>query len=166
MIRTALYVLLLPILLGMSPSSVAACDLQKNRQFDFWLGNWEVIAAGKVVGQNRITKELGGCVLHESYSTPSGYAGESFNMYDQVTDQWHQSWVDNSGLLLTLNGQFDGKSMQLSGTGKNAKGQAVIHRITWTPKEDKSVRQHWQVSSDGGESWITAFDGTYIKQNN
>jgi hypothetical protein len=38
-------------------------------------------------------------------------------------------------------------------------------RITWTPSPDGSeVRQHWEVSSDDGVTWQTAFDGHYRRR--
>ena len=39
--------------------------------------------------------------------------------------------------------------------------RGVRHRITWTPRPDGTVRQHWQTSLDGGATWTTAFDGAY-----
>ena len=41
---------------------------------------------------------------------------------------------------------------------------AAINRITWPPRADGSVRQHWQTSSDDGASWTTVFDGLYFRQ--
>jgi hypothetical protein len=35
------------------------------------------------------------------------------------------------------------------------------NRITWTPRSPTEVRQHWEVSTDGGTTWRTVFDGTY-----
>jgi hypothetical protein len=36
----------------------------------------------------------------------------------------------------------------------------VRQRVTWTPRADGSVRQHWESSRDGA-SWHTDFDGIY-----
>jgi hypothetical protein len=45
-----------------------------------------------------------------------------------------------------------------------AEGSAAERqRITWTPG-DAEVRQHWEVSSDGGTTWRTAFDGRYVRR--
>ncbi|GAA0858544.1 hypothetical protein [Aliiglaciecola litoralis] len=148
-----------------STSSFAACDSAKFNQFDFWIGEWNVFnQKGKLAGTNSITKQLNNCVLEEKYLTPSGYAGQSLNIYKPGTDSWHQTWVDNSGLLLTLEGQFDGTAMVLSGTTLSPSGYFVLHRITWKPAPDKSVRQHWQSSNDKGQSWKTLFDGKYVKR--
>jgi hypothetical protein len=40
----------------------------------------------------------------------------------------------------------------------------TLHRITWEPREGGTVRQHWQASRDGVETWTTAFDGLYSKR--
>ncbi len=34
----------------------------------------------------------------------------------------------------------------------------------WIGTWNVTVRQHWQVSKDAGESWQDAFDGLYTKQ--
>ena len=50
----------------------------------------------------------------------------------------------------------------MSGSRPGPDGSQVIHRITWTPNEDGSVRQHWQTRRDG-DAWNTAFDGLYVR---
>ena len=142
----------------------AACDGPEHRQFDFWLGDWEVRVAGtdQLAGTNEITSILGGCVLLESYSTPSGYAGHSYNAFDRGTGMWHQTWVDNGGLVLKIDGGLDGEGrMVLVGPGVDPRGNEVLNRIIWTPHEDGSVQQTWTASADDGETWTPVFDGMY-----
>ena len=140
------------------------CDSAANKQFDFWVGDWEVrVATGKLAGYNRIEKKHAGCVLHEQYSTPTGYTGESFNIYDAGRKVWHQTWVDNTGTLLVLEGGLKDGSMVLSGETIDEKAVVTKHRITWTPNADASVRQHWE-STDASGKWITAFDGKYTRK--
>ncbi len=146
------------------PLQEAPCNGPEHRQFDFWLGDWEVraVADGRLAGTNEITSILDGCVLMESYSTPTGYAGHSFNAYDASTGQWHQTWVDNTGLVLKLDGGLDGEGrMVLSGPGVDPRGNEVVNRIVWTPREDGSVQQTWDMSPDSGATWRTVFDGMY-----
>ncbi len=147
--------------------SSPACAAPENRQFDFWLGDWEVtvVGTGQIAGTNNITSMLGGCVLHEAYETPTGYRGNSFNSYDGSTGQWHQTWVDNAGAVLTLDGGLVDGKMVLSGPGRDAQGNEIVNQITWTPHEDGAVQQTWLVSSDGGSTWTTAFDGLYRKKS-
>jgi hypothetical protein len=74
----------------------------------------------------------GECFLHKSYTTPGGYAGESFNIYGSTRGVWHQSWVDSGGLLLQLEGELDDGSMVLEGPGIGRGGVPIINRITWS----------------------------------
>lgn len=139
------------------------CDSPAHRQFDFWLGEWTVHTPdGKLAGVNRIEREYDGCVLHERYTTERGYRGESLNAYDPGLRRWHQTWVDNRGTLLLLEGSFQPPSMVMQGQ-TTTDGKVTRHRITWTPAPDGSVRQHWESTDDQGR-WSTAFDGRYTRK--
>ncbi len=43
----------------------------ENRQFDFWVGQWDVVDAssGVTAGSSRIEKELGECVIWENWTS-------------------------------------------------------------------------------------------------
>lgn len=139
----------------------APCTAPAYRQFDFWLGHWEVRGkAGRVVGTNRITAVHGGCALREQYDTGRGYEGSSLNAYDAGRRRWHQTWVDSSGLLLRLDGGLVDGRMVLEGETTGAAGAPTRHRITWTPQADGTVRQLWE-STDASGAWTVAFDGLY-----
>ena len=144
--------------------AAAACEAPEHRQFDFWLGHWNVHTPdGQLAGVNTISAEYGGCVLHERYDTGRGYSGESLNLYDAGRQRWHQTWVDTSGTLLLLEGGLRGESMVLEGQTTGKDGVVTRHRITWTPNADGSVRQHWE-SATTEDEWQTAFDGTYTRK--
>jgi hypothetical protein len=144
-------------------SGAPACSSPAHRQFEFWIGDWRVLRPdGSVAGTNHITLEYGGCVVHEHYVTGKGYSGESLNVYDASRKVWHQSWVDTDGLLLILEGHWNGKSMALEGRAPDANGKIVRQRITWTPNTDGSVRQLWESADDTG-AWTVVFDGKYTK---
>ncbi len=143
------------------------CSGEEYHQFDFWIGEWEVFdPKGKKVGENKIEKILNGCVLKESWVSASPNRGHSFNIYDQTKKQWHQTWVDNGGNLLQLDGKIHQGSMILKGMTQGQNGQ-VLNRITWTPEEEnkkKYVRQVWDISHDNGVTWQTIFDGLYVEK--
>ena len=142
------------------------CTAGAHRAFDFWAGSWEVHARdGRLAGHNDIVPMLIGCVLHEHYTTPTGYEGESFNVYDAARGVWHQTWVDNQGALLTLEGGFDAGRMVLSGTTQDAAGAITVQRITWSrvDGDPDRVRQLWEASTDGGTTWTVSFDGLYTR---
>jgi hypothetical protein len=143
----------------------APCDAPEYRQFDFWIGDWDVSAGDQAAGTNSIHPVHGGCALQENWqgSGAGGISGSSFNIYDQASGKWHQTWVDARGTLLQLDGGLVGGSMVLSGSRPAQTGGMALHRISWTPNEDGSVRQLWEASQDDGGSWSVLFDGLYVK---
>ena len=137
-----------------------ACDAAEHRQFDFWLGDWQVTTPdGQQAGRNSVTRALDGCVIHEHWDGAT-MRGESFNIWDRDRKRWHQTWVSSRGDLLVLEGAFTHGAMQMTGTSGPA-DKPVLNRITWTPRADGSVRQLWEVSADTGKTWRVIFDGTY-----
>jgi hypothetical protein len=138
------------------------CNAAEFRQFDFWLGDWDVTSRANPgsSSRNRITLINGGCTLREEYTTPLGYAGTSLNFYDAGRGVWHQTWIDNQGGALYLDGRLEGGSMVLATTADPQN----VQRITWTPLEDGRVRQHWEATTDGGKAWSTVFDGYYARR--
>jgi hypothetical protein len=145
-------------------SKPSPCEAAEYRAFDFWLGEWNVYGPeGRLAGTNNVTREYGGCVVHEHYKTGHEYSGESLNTYDASRKVWHQSWVDSSGLLLVLEGGLRDGKMVLEGQTVGAEGKATKQRITWTPNPDGSVRQLWE-STDASGKWVVAFDGKYTRK--
>jgi hypothetical protein len=143
------------------------CQGPEYRQFDFWIGHWDVYGAdGNKVGENRIDAFGNGCALLENWSGSSGVTGKSLTMYDATDRQWHQTWVDSSGSRLLLDGGLVDGNMVMGSESPNptAPGATVRQRIHWTPAPDGSVRQLWETSTDGGHSWSVAFDGRYVKR--
>lgn len=145
---------------------LAPCSAPEFRQFDFWLGDWDVFDKdGKKIGENRIALEQGGCVLHEHWRGVQGGTGESFNMYDAPRGVWHQTWVAASGTLLLLEGGLENGRMILSGERPAPNGEGrIMDRISWVPQDDGAVQQIWDQSTDGGKTWQTGFLGIYRKK--
>jgi hypothetical protein len=143
------------------PAVPGPCAAPEYRQFDFWLGEWEVrTPAGKLAGRNTITRMLGGCVLQERWRGARGHQGTSYNIYDASRRRWHQTWVDDEGLLLQLEGGYADGRMVLSGEIVDSAGRPVKQRITWERMDGGRVRQRWDSSSDG-VTWETQFEGIY-----
>lgn len=156
--------LTVPVSAGPAAPPPPPCATPQHRQFDFWIGTWEVTdAAGKPLGRNRIAAAHGGCALVEQWSGRGGVTGSSLNAWDAGTRRWHQTWVDSTGGLLHLEGGLVDDRMRLDGEADDdaRPGHRVRQRIEWSPQPDGRVRQHWQVSKDGGATWTTAFDGWY-----
>ena len=148
---------------GATPTPVP-CTAPEYRQFDFWLGDWNVQdTAGNPAGTNRITSIQGGCVLFENWNGAKNGTGNSFNMYDASDKKWRQTWVDNQGGRLDLSGGLREGKMVLEGEAPSQRDptRRVRHQISWEKKAG-NVRQLWQASRDDGKTWAVLFDGLYV----
>jgi hypothetical protein len=154
-------------------AKLTPCTASQYREFDFWLGDWEVKSAtGQALGRNRISKKHGGCVVVEEWESANGGSGSSFNIYDQPTKQWHQFWVDASGTNW-LSSDKQGNPVTLRGGIRDGAMVMSSHpdtlpsigqtRVTFRPLPDGRVRQTFEGSTDGGKTWTVSFDGFYSK---
>ena len=151
----------LPAMAQSAPAQ-GGCTSAEHRQFDFWVGRWDVRRPdGRAAGTNAIERVLDGCALVERWTGAGPSRGMSLNFYDAAAGRWRQSWVDNQGQpLLLVGGLRDGRMVLESATPDSAARQ----RITWTPLAGGDVRQLWETSADGGATWSTAFDGRYSRR--
>lgn len=145
-------------------------DTTKNhfRDFDFWIGEWDVFTYGtdNLGGHSVIEPIIDSLVIKESYRTAKGnYIGTSLNKYNPSNKKWEQFWVDNSGLSLLIQGGIVDDKMVLVGSRNTPKGE-VLDKIQWTPLEDGTVRQEWLQSTDYGTNWNKIFDGHYKRKKN
>lgn len=144
-----------------------ACTGPEHRQFDFWVGYWDVYPTGKpnMVAHSLIEKLYGGCAVRENWLPLKGTGGGSLNNYVRSDGRWHQTWLDSSNARVDFAGGLAGGKMVLTGfwRGVNGPGKDGIVRMTYTPNADGSVRQLGEVSTDHGLTWQTSFDFTYRK---
>lgn len=157
-------------------TKLTPCTSSQYREFDFWLGDWEVRSStGQLLGHNRISRQHGGCVVLEEWKSASGGSGSSFNFFDQPTGQWHQFWVDATGTNwlssdkagnpVTLRGGMRDGAMVLA-SHPDTLPSIGLTRATWRSLPDGRVRQTFESSSDGGGTWTVTFDGFYQKAKN
>ena len=146
------------------PAAGAPCADAVHRQFDFWIGEWEVFAAdGSLAGRNRIEKIANGCGLQENWTGARGVTGRSLNAYSAGDGRWHQFWIDAGGLVMHLSGRFEGSTLTLEGVVERSSGPPRRQRLSFTHNPDGTVRQLWHQSSDGGTTWQVVFDGRYVR---
>lgn len=141
----------------------------KYSEFDFWLGDWEVRPRGAPnapASRNVITKVHDGCVVLESYSTPLGYTGQSFNIFDRTRNQWNQTWVDRSGGLHVYWGEARDGNMYYEGEmpDPQSPGKRVRTRLTFFRIAADTVRQFSESSRDDGKTWTANYDLLYTRK--
>ena len=148
-----------------APMMSASCTAPQYRQFDFWLGDWDLVGAdGKKSAEDKVVQVLGGCALQENWTGVKSGQGLSFSAYDPATRHWHQTLMDDGGAVLKIEGEFADGKMILVGQrpSQKEKGVTITHRIAWTPLQDHRVKQVWENSTNGGRTWRLVSEGTYV----
>ena len=140
------------------------CTAPESRQFDFWVGEWNVTdqTSGLHAGVSHIEKLYGGCVLRENW-TSEGFRGGSLNTWWRGDDRWHQTWMDQAGAFRHfIGGLVDGK-MVLTAEQPSPKtpDRKVLVRLTFTSNPDGTVRQYSDLSTDDGKTWVLRYDYLY-----
>jgi hypothetical protein len=142
----------------------SVCASAAHHQFDFWLGDWDVSSPqGAPAGTNRVERLLEGCALQEHWEAADGSKGTSLSSYDAVVRRWRQTFVDDTGQVLVLEGEFKDGRMVLQGEKAMGRQKGALQRIIWQQVGDK-VRQRWDISQDDGKSWSLLFEGLYTKK--
>ncbi len=139
------------------------------KEFDFWLGEWDVYARGTatLVGKSKIESASGGCMVLENWTAVGSqpHNGKSMNYVDPITNKWIQVWVGSSGIN-TLNitrfydGEYKDGAMRFV-FDREVNGTKMIGRFIFFNEGPNQVRQFNETSSDGGKTWTTSYDFTY-----
>ena len=140
----------------------------ENRQFDFWVGEWEVSTTQGAIpaGNSKIELILGDCVVLENWkSLNSPYSGKSYNIYNGALKRWEQYWVDNVGGNIFFHGELkDGMMEYWTDDIPQSSGPALRRHLQFSKLGPDKVRQFSQGSTDGGKTWNVEYDFTYVRK--
>ncbi len=153
-------------------NNASPCSGTIYRQFDFWLGQWDVFTtAGKKGGDSKISLILDSCVILEEWKSTGvtdgvHYEGKSFNTYNTATGQWQQTWVDNAGGSNEyLSGKADGnKIVFLTTPFPFTKDTMAVRRLTFFNLDKNKVRQLGEISKDNQSTWTIEYDLEYRRK--
>jgi len=139
-----------------------------HREFDFWVGEWDVYqTAGKLPAgaHSSIQMISGGCAILENWESPNSN-GKSINFIDPVTNKWKQSWAGNyaNGTQEFVNGEYKDGAMRFEFTTTGPQGQQVTGHLIFYNQGPNQVRQFNETSADGGKTWTTNYDFTYVRK--
>ena len=153
----------------------SACTAPQHRQFDFWVGYWDLYQTGQnqLVGHNLIEKLFDGCVIRETWTPlrrPGGgglTGGSSLNHYDRGQGRWHQTWIDSSNTRVIFEGGMVGEKMVLTGfwPGANGPGKDGLIRMTYKQVGPDHIDQMGEISTDHGVTWAPSFAFTYRRSS-
>jgi hypothetical protein len=135
------------------------------RQFDFWLGDWDVTWGEGERATNHVEAILDGQVVLEQFDgqPASPLKGMSVSVYSAAHDLWRQTWVDNSGNYWSFSGRFADGQMVL-GTEVERDGRPLHLRMVWFNLEPDAFDWHWERSEDGGQTWTLLWKLRYTRR--
>jgi hypothetical protein len=155
--------------LAATPAAAACGDEPRMHALDFWLGRWIVSWEREFAGHNVIETILDGCAVTERWLDARGRAAFSLFWYDRNEGRWKQVFLTERPLgvgatkekaevtamttpaRIRFQGRYPG----------GADGTVIDDRTTLTLEAPDRVRQQIEVSTDGGKTWKTVFDGDY-----
>jgi hypothetical protein len=139
-----------------------AVDAPEGRQFDFWLGCWELRWEPDGQGVNDIVSILDDHVILERFDgRPSiPMAGMSVSIYDGTIRAWRQTWVDSEGQYLDFTGGIEGDRMVL----RRRRDDGRLQRMVWSDIKPESLRWSWEHSNDEGRNWTVAWAIDYRRR--
>jgi tetratricopeptide (TPR) repeat protein len=148
-------------------------SIPEARQFDFWVGEWDVFPNGtnSIVGHSKIEVASGGCMILENWTAtgPVPNAGKSMNFYNPLTKKWEQNWIGSGGLNNNnpqkfVNGEYRENAMRFDFEQFAPDGDKVIGRFSFFNEGPDQVRQFNETSTDGGKTWTTSYDLVYKRK--
>jgi len=135
------------------------------REFDFWLGEWDVVTSDghNPAGASSVQLLLDQYVLLENCT--SNGTGKSFNHFDPRMKKWIQDWADSQSNSVHFEGgvEKDGV-MHYYADDFDAQGKPIKHHVQFFNLDQDHVRQLCQQSSDGGKTWQMQYDFLYIRK--
>jgi hypothetical protein len=150
------------LLLGQSATQAAPdpCSAVQQKQFDFWVGEWDLTWPGQSVGEvghgtNSIRRTLDGCVVQENFSGQDSMhlRGISVSTFDGNAGNWKQTWVDNEGGYLDFTGEFKDGQMILQREAVRKDGIKILQRMVWKNITSNEFDWSGEASPDGGKTW-------------
>jgi len=140
----------------------------ENRQFDFWIGEWNVSSTqgATPAGSSKIELILDDCVIQENWSSAgSPYTGKSYNIYNTALKRWEQYWVDSvGGNIFFYGGLKDGVMDYWTDEIPQPDGTKLKRHLQFFKLDPDTVRQFSQGSTDGGKTWHVEYDFTYARK--
>ncbi|MGZ8336826.1 MAG: hypothetical protein ACXWU1_09215 [Allosphingosinicella sp.] len=140
-----------------------ACTTPEHRQFDFWVGRWDVYPTGtdQLVAHSLVENLYAGCVIRENWMPLQGPGGSSLNAWRPRDRRWRQTWADGVNNYDDFSGGLEDGAMVLTIERILADGSRARDRMRFSREPGNAVRQHGTRSTDSGATWQTLYDFTY-----
>lgn len=136
---------------------------EKAREFDFWVGEWDVQSNGTTVGTNVIQRIEEGCGILENWKGQGGLSGKGINFFNPTLGTWRQTYVSSNAVIWEMTGEYKDGAMRYTGQVFSPTGTKMT-RVTFYNLEPGRVRHTEDHSTDGGKTWSNVWDVMYIRK--
>ncbi len=162
------------------------CTQVEARQFDFWIGHWDITAKSRPPGseqwipndtwiQTHVRTDLSGCVLiEESIDTIGGdtlVVGLSMTSYNRHLGKFQQLWADQKGYTWEYVGEWEDERMVLYLEPTTADGESLVPfekttqlRMVFGEITARSLVWRYEYSTDGGRTWTSTHEALYQRR--
>ena len=154
-----------------STAQKSPCSETEQKQFDFWVGEWDLTWPGNNPGEtargtNSIRRILDGCVVEENFSGGDAMhlRGRSVSTFDARASKWKQTWVDNEGGYLDFVGEFKDGQMALSRQATRPDGTKILQRMVFKNISHDELDWSWEASKDAGKTWSVVWPIHYKRK--
>jgi hypothetical protein len=152
------------------------CAGPEIRQFDFWIGEWNLVSRVRAPDKDVWTEEKGtdsvrpvlnGCALLQEWNGTVGgqpLHGMSLTSWLPRSGEWQQAWSDDSGPnLLVFKGKMEDGRMVLT-REVVVDGKTVLRRQVFQNIQPASMDWVYEQSTDGGKTWTPTWKIHYSRK--
>ncbi|MEP7029132.1 MAG: hypothetical protein ABI960_11090 [Candidatus Eisenbacteria bacterium] len=153
-----------------APAPTPPCQDPPFRQFDFWVGTWDLVSHSPVAGKDEwgvdpgtpvdhVEAVLDGCGLLQRWegvpdsTTALPFRGMSLSKWEPTIGKWRQVWIDNQGPMLVFKGEFKDGRMELYTDPVSKDGKTIVMRQVFGDITKGAMSWSWERSEDGGASF-------------
>lgn len=139
----------------------------RNRQLDYWLGNWKIGPAGAPGNpHSTVTLSLDKCLVVENWDGGGGHHGQNVFGYSADDKSWYGLFADNQGRVhVFTSGKVADGTAEFEGTSRGPNGRSILNRVKVIQLKPNKVEQSWEKSNDNGATWNVVFRGEYSRAN-
>jgi hypothetical protein len=88
----------------------------------------------------------------------------SVSVYNPARKLWQQTWVDDQGSYIALEGGYKDGNMILQ-TLRNPAAPKQVSRMVFKDIKKDSFLWNWEGSKDGGKTWTLNWQITYTRKS-
>ena len=140
----------------------ARCSTTEDRQFDFWVGEWDVMGTGHraLVAESTITLADEDCIVLENWRPFSSGPAHSISVYDHANHHWRQYYAGAGVAPTEYTGALDAAGVLRF----DIDGASPRKRMNYQRIDANTVRQWGEQYDDSARVWTTTWDLTYRRR--